>query len=205
MKMGFSCTRGAHFQGVRPPRSIQKSMKKRSKNGTLFCTAFGRFGEPFCDHVGIKIASKNRSKIQCDCGSMFERVWAHPVQDAIKTLPRCSQDAQGRQLGTPRGPKRAQHTSKLDFGRFFIEFSSMFFIDFSWIFHRFFIDVLICWDYSGSVLEVFWKYSGNILGLFWEYSGSILGVFWQYFGIILGVFWECSGKNRRAFRHRGLT
>ena len=52
------------------------------------------------------------------------------LQDALKTLPRCSQDAQGRQEGTPRGPKRAQHASKLDFGRFFIEFSS--------IFHRFF-------------------------------------------------------------------
>ena len=28
------------------------------------------------------------------------------LQDALKTLPRCSQDAQGRQEGTPRGPKR---------------------------------------------------------------------------------------------------
>ena len=28
VKMSFSCTRGAHFQGCRPPRSIQKSIKK---------------------------------------------------------------------------------------------------------------------------------------------------------------------------------
>ena len=42
------------------------------------------------------------------------------LQDALKTLPRCSQDAQGHQKGTPRGPKSAQHASKLDFGRFFI-------------------------------------------------------------------------------------
>ena len=43
--------------------------------------------------------------------------WDAPktLQDALKTLPRCSQDAQGRQEGTPRGPKRAQHASKLDF------------------------------------------------------------------------------------------
>ena len=51
------------------------------------------------------------------------------LQDALKTLPRCSQDAQGCQHGTPRGPKRAQHASKLDFRGFFMEFSS--------IFHRF--------------------------------------------------------------------
>ena len=29
------------------------------------------------------------------------------LQDALKRLPRWSQDAQGRQEGTPRGPKRA--------------------------------------------------------------------------------------------------
>ena len=32
MKMNFSCTRGAHFQGFRPPKSITKSMKNRSEN-----------------------------------------------------------------------------------------------------------------------------------------------------------------------------
>ena len=66
MKMSFSCTRGAHFQVFWHPRSIHTSMKKRLKNGTLFWIVFGRFGEPFCDHFGSKIASKNRSKHQCD-------------------------------------------------------------------------------------------------------------------------------------------
>ena len=116
MKMSFSSTRGPHFQRLRPPRSIQKSMKKRSKNRTLFWTVFGWFGEPFCIHFGIKIASKNRSKNQCDFGSIFGRFWAilgsmwgplralgchcdapKTIQDAPKTLPRCSQDAHGRQ------------------------------------------------------------------------------------------------------------
>ena len=78
MKMSFSCTRGAHFQGFWLPRSIQKSIKKRTKNETLFSTAFERFGAPFCDHFWIKIASKNRSKNQCDFGSIFGRFWALP-------------------------------------------------------------------------------------------------------------------------------
>ena len=47
-------------------------------------------------------------------------------QDTPKMLPK----AQGRLQGTPRRPKRAQHASKLDFERFFIEFSM--------IFHRYF-------------------------------------------------------------------
>ena len=75
MKMSFSCTRGAHFQGFRPPRSIPNSMKKRSKNETLVCTVFGRFGKPFCDHFGIKIASKTRSKNHADFGSILDGFW----------------------------------------------------------------------------------------------------------------------------------
>ena len=141
MKMSFSCARGAHFQGFRPPRSNPKLMKKRSKNETLFWTAFRRFGEPFCDHFGIKIASTNRSKNQCDFGSIFERFWALPgvhvgspsgsgmppgrpqdaprrSQDAPKMLPRRSR----MPIRHPKRPQGAQHASKLDFARFFIQF-----------------------------------------------------------------------------------
>ena len=124
MKMSFSCTRGAHFQGFRPPRSIQKSMKKRSKHETLFSTVFGSFGAPFCDHFWINIASKNRSKNQCDFELILKGFWALPgvhvgtpsgfgmppgrPQDA----PRRSQDAPKmlpRRSRTPiRHPKRPQ-------------------------------------------------------------------------------------------------
>ena len=182
MKMSFSCTRGAHFQGFWLPSSIQTSMKKRSKNETLFSTVFGSFGAPFCDHFWIKIASKNRSKNQCDFGSIFERFSAHPgvhvaspsrsgmppgrpqdaprrSQDAPKMLPRRARTPANRApQEAPRGPNTPPSSIlddfSLNFHRFFIDF----FIDSSWIFHGFFIDVLICWDYSGSTLGVFWKY-----------------------------------------------
>ena len=187
--------------------------------------------EPAGDRTWTPGRAQNRSKINpkshwfvdrflVDFGSFLGSMWG-PLRAPgttgtpprrSKTLPRRSQDApktlkdaNKAPQEAPRGPKTPPSSIlddfSLNFHRFFIDC----FIDFSWIFHRFFIDVLMCWDYSGSILEVLWKYSGNILGLFWEYSGSILGVFWQYLGIILGVFWECSGKNRRAFRHRGLT
>ena len=78
----------------------------------------------------------------------------------------------GDDFGAILGPIFAGSIFSSNFHRFFIDL----FVDFSWILHWFFIDVLICCDYSGSILGVFWKYSGNILGLFWEYSGSILGI-----------------------------
>ena len=179
MKMSFSCTRGAHFQGFRPPRSIQKSLKKRSKNGTLFWTAFGRFGEPFCDHFGIKIASKNRSKNQCDFGSIF---WAHPgvhvgspsgsgmppgrPQDA----PRRSQDAPKmlpRRSRMPiRHPKRPQERPTHLQARFYSNFDR-----FSLIFHWFSIKFLL--DFPKGLPAFFLRF----LGLFSEYSGSILTIF----------------------------
>ena len=118
MKMSFSSTRGAHFQRFWPPRSIQKSMKKRSKNDSLFWTVFTRFGEAFCEHFWIKIASKNRSENQCDFGSIFGRFGPHPgihvglgmplgrpqdaprrSQDAPKMLPRRSRTRISRPLG----------------------------------------------------------------------------------------------------------
>ena len=36
VKMSVSLTRGAHFQGLRLPKSIQKSMKNQSKNRLVF-------------------------------------------------------------------------------------------------------------------------------------------------------------------------
>ena len=90
-------------------------------------------------------------------------------QDAPKTL----KDANEAPQEAPRGPNTPPSSILNDFSSNFQLFFIDFFIDSSWVFHWFFIDVLICWDYSGSILGVFWKYSGNILGLFWEYSGSI--------------------------------
>ena len=40
IKMSFSCTRSAHFQGFRPPRSIQKSMKKTIEKMNTFLERF---------------------------------------------------------------------------------------------------------------------------------------------------------------------
>ena len=157
VKMSFSCTRGAHFQGFRPPRSIQKLMKTTIENGTLFWTAFGRFGEPFCDHFGIKIASKNRSKNQCDFGSIFGRFWVHPgvhvgspsrsgmppgrpqdaprrSQDAPKMLPRRSRMPIRHPKRPQEGPTHLQARFWTIFHRIFIDFSSVF-LDFSSIFH----------------------------------------------------------------------
>ena len=159
MKMSFSCTRGAHFQGFRPPRSIQKSMKKLSKNETLFSTAFGRFGAPFCDHFWINIASKNRLKNQCDFALIWGRFWALPgvhvgtpsgsgmppgrpqdaprrSQDAPKMLPRRSRTPIGHPKGPQEGPTRLQARFWTIFHRIFIDFSQIF----SWIFLGFSID-----------------------------------------------------------------
>ena len=89
--------------------------KKRSKMKHFFGPLLEGL-KPFCDHFGIKIASKNRSKKQCDFESIFVWFWAYPgvhvgslrapgchrdapmtLQDALKRLPRCSQDAEGSQ------------------------------------------------------------------------------------------------------------
>ena len=91
-----------------------------------------------------------------------------------KTLPRRSQDAPKTLKDANKAPQEAPRGSKTppssildDFSSNFHRFFNDFFID------LLFIDVLICWDFSGSILEVFWKYSGNIVGLFWEYSGTV--------------------------------
>ena len=136
--------------------------------------------EPFCDHFGIKIASKNQSKNQCDFGLFLDdfgpvlgSMWGpFGLRDATGTPPRRSKTLSRRSQDAPKTPKDAKKapqeaprgpntppSSILDdfssnFHRLFIDF----FMDFSWIFHRFFTDVLICWDYSGSILGVFWKY-----------------------------------------------
>ena len=154
------------------PQDLSKNRwKKRSKNETLFWTAFGRFGEPFCDHFGIKIASKNRSKNQCDFGSIFGRFWALPgvhvgspsgsgmppgrpqdaprrSQDAPKMLPRRSRMPIRHPKRPQEGPTRLQARFWSIFHRIFIVFHGFlhwFFSDFPLIFHRCF----------------------NMLGLFW--------------------------------------
>ena len=163
-----------------------------------FLDCFWMVWEPFCDHFEVKIASKNRSKNQCDFGTISERFWTLPgVQVGSPAgsgmLPGRSQDAPRRSQEAPkmlprrsrtpiRHPKRPQESPRHFQARFwtishwnFVDLSLIFSSLILGFFHWFFIDVLICWDYSGSILGVFWKYSGNILGLFWEYSGSVLG------------------------------
>ena len=146
--MSFSCTQGAHFQGFRPPKSIQKSMKKRSKNGTLFWSAFGRFGEPFCDHFGVNIASKNRSKKSMrfwinfwtilapswgPCGVPFalrDATGTPPTrprrsQDAPKMLPRRSRMPIRHPKRPQEGPTHLQARFWTILHRIFIDFSSI--------------------------------------------------------------------------------
>ena len=93
-----------------------------------------------------------------------------------KTLPRRSQDvpktlkdANKAPQGAPREPNTPPSSILNDFSSNFHRFFIAFFNDFSWIFHGFFIDVLICWDYSGSILEVLWHYFVIILDVFWVY------------------------------------
>ena len=129
-----------------------------------------------------------------------------------KTLSRGSQDtpkslknANMAPQEAPRGPKTPPSSILDDFSwnfhRLFIDFS----IAYSWffpvIFHRCFNMLGFFWQYSGRILEVFWQYLGIILGIFWVYSESILAIFGDYSGSFLGVFWEKSA----SIRHRGLT
>ena len=109
------------------------------------------------------------------------------------------------------------YTHLHDFSSNFHRFFDDWFIEFSWIFHCFVIDVLTCWDYSANILEVFWKFSGNILGLFWEYSCSFPGVFskfanlrvhghmYTYVHIQMHVYqYITSGATTAAYKMRGV-
>ena len=146
MKMSFSCIRGGHFQGFRPPRSIQKSMKKTIEKWNIFV---GPLLEGLGTHSVTILESKSHLKIDQKINAILDRflddfgpimgsMWGpFALRDATgtpprrsKTLSRRSQDApktlKDANKGTPRGPKRAQHASKLDVVRFFIKFSSIF-------------------------------------------------------------------------------
>ena len=145
--------------------------KQRSKNGTLFWTVFIWFGEPFCDHFGVKIASKNRSKNQCDFGSDFACFWALPgvhvgspsgsgmppgrPQDA----PRRSQDAPKMlpwRSRTPiRHPKRPQEGPTRLQARFWTIFRWIF-SNFHWLFHGFFLDFPLIFHRCFYMLRLFW-------------------------------------------------
>ena len=172
------------FSRISAPKIYPKINEKTIENETLFWTAFGRFGEPFCDHFGIKIASKNRSKNQYDFGSIFGWFWAPPgvhvgspsrsgmppgrsqdtprrSQDAPKMLPRRSRMLIRHSKGLQEGSTHLQARIWTIFHSNFINCSLICFMDLSLIFHWFFIDVFICWDFSGSILGVFWMYSGN--------------------------------------------
>ena len=71
-------------------------------------------------------------------------------QDAPKT----PKDAKKAPQEAPRGPNTPPSSILDDVSSNFHRFIIDFFIYFSWIFHCFFIDVLICWDYCGSILAV---------------------------------------------------
>ena len=95
IKMSFSCTRGAHFQGFRSPRSIQKSMKKTIEKWYTFSDrvwmVWGAILWPFWDQNRIfdanifleaKIMKKRLPKwnqygltSQLKIGCLFHRFW----------------------------------------------------------------------------------------------------------------------------------
>ena len=131
------------FSRISAPKIYPKIDEKNDRKMEHF---FGPLLEGLGSHSVTILGSKSHLKIDQkinaildrflnDFGSFLGSMWGplrapgchrdapKTLQDALKTLPRCSQDAQGRQEGTPRGP---QHASKRDFGRFFIEFSSIF-------------------------------------------------------------------------------
>ena len=135
------------------PQYLSKNQWKTIENETRFCTAFGRFGKLFCDHFGIKIASKKRSKNQFDFGSIFERFWAQPgvhlgspsgsgmppgrpqdaprrSQDAPKMLPRRPRTPRRHPKRPQEGPTRLQARFWTIFHRIPTDFSLFFFMDF---------------------------------------------------------------------------
>ena len=122
------------------------------------------------------MASKNRSKNQWDFGLILEGLWV-PNGVHVGTLlgsraplgrpqdaPRRSRDAQGRQEGTPRGPKRSNIPPRST--RFSIDFWSSFgelWIDLWLVFRTILIGFMV---YVGSIfafpsvsLKTFWKVS----------------------------------------------
>ena len=123
-------------------------MKKTIEKWNSFLDRFWKVWGANCDHFGIKIASKNRSKNQCDFGSIFERFWAHPgvhvgspsgsrmppgrpqdaprrSQDAPKMLPRRPRTPRRHPKRPQEGPTRLQARFWMIFHRIFIGFSSI--------------------------------------------------------------------------------
>ena len=155
-------------------RAVLFFEKPRLLHWMRFLIDFGRFGKPFCNHFGFKIASKNRSKNQCDFGAIFERFWVLPgiqvgspagsgmppgpprrsktlsrrSQDAPKTL----KDANKAPQDAPRGPNTPPSSILDDFSCIFIDFSSIFLL----ILLGFSIDFSSMFSYVGIILVVFW-------------------------------------------------
>ena len=145
------------FSRISAPKIYPKIDEKNDRKMKHF---FGPFLEGLGSHSVTILGSKSHLKIDQKINAILDRflndfgpilgsMWGplrapgchrdapKTLQDALKTLPRCSQDAQGCQYGTPRGPKRAQHTAKLDFNRISIDFHR-FSIDFLLNYHGFF-------------------------------------------------------------------
>ena len=131
VKMSFSCRRGAHFQGLRLIQIMKKSIKNRSKNPSLFGSKKGRFGGailgPFWDQNRINNSIKKINGI-------FDQFWKGfgPQRGSMWGAllgsgkpPGPSQEAPRRSQGAPRTlPKRSQNAEgrqkgpKLDFRGF---------------------------------------------------------------------------------------
>ena len=112
VKMSFSCRRGAHFQGLRLIQIMQKSIKNRSKNPSLFGSKKGRFGGailgPFWDQNRINNSIKKSMGFLINfgrvlgpkggpCGEPFWDPGSHRdpprrLQDAPRELPGRSQN-----------------------------------------------------------------------------------------------------------------
>ena len=94
-----------------------------------------------------------------DFGLFLESMWGPlPAPGCHRDAPKTLKDANKAPQEAPRRlnapPSSILDNFSSNFHRFFIDV----FIDSSLIFHGFCIDVLIYWDYSGSILGVFWKY-----------------------------------------------
>ena len=70
MKMSFSCTRGAHSQGFRPPRSIQQSLTKNDRNMKHF---FGPLLEGLGSHSVTILGYKSHLKIHEKINAILNR------------------------------------------------------------------------------------------------------------------------------------
>ena len=165
------------FSRISAPKIYPKIDEKNDRKMEHF---FGPLLEGLGSHSVTMLGSKSHLKIDQKINATLDRflddfrlilgsMWVpFALRDGTGTPPRRPKTLSRRSQDAPKTPKDAKKapqeaprgpntppSSILDdlssnFHRFFIDF----FIIFSWIFHCFFIDVLICWDYCGTILVV---------------------------------------------------